>query len=176
MSPSRSLLIAFIIIALFAVPAVAAKPVKPPVPDVGVPTVVDSTGQTVGILALPQNLFFDATRQPTNASLIVVTAGTVRLLTRATTDGFYQQANLLYQSYDCVGDPLLYPTTTEFLPFLFVWGTTGYYGGTGDAQLITSLSVSEDGVCRNWSSPVPATLSPARTVDLSGFTPPFSAR
>ncbi len=165
-------LVALLAIVVFALPAVEAGQKVP----VGVPTVVDSAGQTVGTLVLPQNPFFVPTSGPTNMSLVIVTVGATRVATLANTDGFCQHADLFYQSYDCVGDPLLYTTNTEFLPFLYVWGSTGYYGGKENANWIDGWSVRDDGVCRNLSIRWSGLVSPASTVDLSGFTPPFSAK
>jgi hypothetical protein len=140
-------------------------------PGPGALVVVDKLGNTIGTLL-----------QPGPTSLIAVTVGTARFAAWARTDGFLQQVNLYYQGPNCSGGPFIAPTTTEFFPALYVWGTTGYHGGRENTQTITVMSAQQNdlalptpAVCQNFL-PYNRVATPAMTVDLSGFTPPFAVK
>ena len=135
----------------------------------GTLTVIDSGGNTVGPLV--------------QSDAVALTVGGKRFLVGVGPGGFRNIAGsptLFYESLSCPpgGELILSPTTV--LPLLRLAGTTGYYGDTGSgvysvvARRNYDSTRGEFGACTASLSPGPVT--PARTVNLPGFTPPFSVK
>ncbi len=136
----------------------------------GALTVVDKAGKFVGLLVRPE-----AVALAVNGEYVLVGVQPSR---------FYGLAGVAFyfQAQNCTGERLVSPATDTLLPWVQVLGTTGYYAGR-DGQLyavgsmLFSGSSANSTVCYPNTAPYPTyTLTPPKTVDLGGFTPPFAAQ
>jgi len=133
----------------------------------GAVTVIDKSGKTVGPLV--------------ESNAVVLTVGTERVLVGIGPKNFRNLYGLYFYRTgpDCTGTRLVDPSTDLLLPPVRVLGATGYYGGR-DAQQYSVASFEDysSGTLKCWpiSPPVNYTLTPAKTVDLSVFTPEFSLK
>jgi len=144
----------------------------------GAATVIDSLGKTVGPLVQSD-------------TVVLTTADSKRFLVGVGSAGFRNNGGalrLLYRSGDCLTEALILAPTTV-LPLLQVAGTTGtvtgYYGDAAsqggtviELPVIRSRSYNSTddkfGLCSAFSES--RAVTPARTVNLPAFTPPFSIK
>ena len=173
---TRTFALAVALIALGIVaapPADAGQKVPPPTPL----TVIDSLGKTVGLLGGLD----DDTRIREYAFVKVGNDYVRAIVDRA---GFYQtdqsttNGGLFFTEFNCLGTALVQVWDT-FAPMLIVHGTTGYYALPGDASTFTvkSSGFSNSSCFENYDPPNTTFRGAVpRTLDLSGFTPPFSIK
>jgi len=170
-----SVVVAVIIgLGFVAIPAgEAGQKVPQPAPLI----VVDSLGKTVGLLGGLD----DDTRIREYAFVKVGDDYVRAIVDRA---GFYQtdqsttNGGLFFTEFNCLGIALVQVWDT-LAPMLIVHGTTGYYALPGEASTFTvkSRGFSNSSCWDNFDPPNTTFWGAApRTLDLSGFTPPFSIK
>ncbi len=132
--------------------------------------VVDKAGQPVGPLVRP------------DAVLVTVSGERVLVGVQATRFFGLLGVALYFQEPKCTGGRLVSPATDTLLPWAQVMGTTAYFGGRDGApyavgSMLYAGSSTTTPVCYSYDSPYPRfTLTPAKSVELGGFTPPFSVQ
>ncbi len=136
----------------------------------GAATVIDSLGKTVGPLV--------------QSDLVALTVGGDRFLVGVGPGGFRNTAGLtlFYEGLGCSGLALIQPSTNLLLPLLRVAPPTGYYGGR-EFQIYSILpsrksynsNLGAFDPCNNFPS-FGQQMTPAKTLNLPAFTPPFSVK
>ena len=136
----------------------------------GALTVVDKAGKSVGPLIRPE-----AVALAVDGERVVVGVRPDRLYGLVGVAFYFRELN-------CSGERLVSPAADVLLPYVQVVSTTGYFGGREAVpyqvgSMLYAGSSAATPVCYNNTSPFPTyNLTPARIVDLGGFTPPFSVK
>jgi hypothetical protein len=132
-------------------------------------TVVDKAGKLLGPLVRPEGVALAV-----NGEWVLVGVQASRLYGLAGVAFYFREQN-------CTGERLVSPAS-ELLPWVQVLGSTGYYAGRDGlpyavGSMLFSGSSASSTSCYNNTAPYPTyTLTPPKTVDLGGFTPPFTVQ